>query len=238
MGDSTNNYLFRLYFGENIKTMDKSVPTLVLEQRRKKEGYKLDNEYYDLVLNGVKFSRKIYEPGLIEAEVTIDRIFYALDGTPLAPSVDKINNLFLMRRVELGIVNQDELNSNKDAKDERIARNYYVYKLNTQMTKGTGGNLMTVKLTIHSMDKLMTLDKYSKCYTAKKLGAEILEFEARSFGFKSRLLLTCRVSFTTYPTNNLNTSILIWFSTTSRSMTSWCARPTDAVSFSISKTAY
>ena len=190
MGDSTNNYLFRLYFGENIKTMDKSVPTLVLEQRRKKEGYKLDNEYYDLVLNGVKFSRKIYEPGLIEAEVTIDRIFYALDGTPLAPSVDKINNLFLMRRVELGIVNQDELNSNKDAKDERIARNYYVYKLNTQMTKGTGGNLMTVKLTIHSMDKLMTLDKYSKCYTAKKLGAEILEFEARSFGFKSRLLQT------------------------------------------------
>ena len=96
MGDSTNNYLFRLYFGENIKTMDKSVPTLVLEQRRKKEGYKLDNEYYDLVLNGVKFSRKIYEPGLIEAEITIDRIFYALDGTPLAPSVDKINNLFLM----------------------------------------------------------------------------------------------------------------------------------------------
>ncbi len=190
MADSTNNYLFRLYFGENIKTMDKDVPTLVLEQRRKKEGYKLDNEYYDLVLNGVKFSRKIYEPGLIEAEVTIDRIFYALDGTPLAPSVDKINNLFLMRRVELGIVNQDELNSNKDAKDERIARNYYVYKLNTQMTKGTGGNLMTVKLTIHSMDKLMTLDKYSKCYTAKKLGAEILEFEARSFGFKSRLLQT------------------------------------------------
>ncbi len=188
MADSTNNYLFRLYFGENIKTMDKDVPTLVLEQRRKKEGYKVDNDYYDLVLNGVKFSRKIYEPGLIEAEVTIDRIFFGLDGSPIPPSAEKISSLFLMRRVELGIVNKDKLKDNPDAADERIARNYYVYKLNPQITRGTNSNLMNVKLTIHSMDKLMTLDKYSKCYTAKKLGAEILEYETQSFGFQTRLL--------------------------------------------------
>lgn len=188
MADSSNNYFFRLYFGENIKDNDPLLQPLVLEQRNKKEGYSFKGEYYDIVLNGVKFSRKIYEPGLIEAEIVIDRIFFALDGTPIPPSTDKISKLFLMRRVELGIVEESE--ENTTAQDVRIATNYYVYKLNPQLSRGPEGNLMTLKLTIHSMDKLMTLDKYSKCYTAKKLGAEILEFEARSFGFKTRLIQT------------------------------------------------
>lgn len=48
---------------------------------------------------------------------------------------------------------------------------------------------MYVKLTIHSYDKLMAIDKYCKAFTTKKLCSDILRKEFAGFGLSNDMLL-------------------------------------------------
>ena len=109
-------------------------------------------------LYGVRFNRKIYQPGVIEAEISIK-------PKPDVPTA--IKSLFKKQATLL-----------KDGVP--IAENYYVHEILPQEKKGVTEQLF-MKLTIFSKDKLMTLDKYSKVYVAKKLGSEILDVERKNF---------------------------------------------------------
>ena len=111
----------------------------------------------DYCLHGIKFNRKIYQPGEIEAEISL------LDKK----AVSELTNMLLMKEVKL----------THDSKT--IAENYYVHEILPQEKKNDTG--IFVKLMIYSMDKLMTLDKYSKVYAGMKLGAEILNKERYNF---------------------------------------------------------
>ena len=109
-------------------------------------------------LYGVRFNRQIYQPGVIEAEISIKP----------KPDVPTVIKSLLKKNVTL-------------LKDEvPIAENYYVHEILPQEKKGVTEQLF-MKLTIFSKDKLMTLDKYSKVYVAKKLGSEILDVERKNF---------------------------------------------------------
>lgn len=109
-------------------------------------------------LYGVRFNRKIYQPGVIEAEISIKP----------KPDVPTVIKSLLKKNVTLL----------KDGVP--IAENYYVHEILPQEKKGVTEQLF-MKLTIFSKDKLMTLDKYSKVYVAKKLGSEILDVERKNF---------------------------------------------------------
>ena len=61
-----------------------------------------------------------------------------------------------------------------------VATNYFVYKVRS-VHKQNMGSGVTVELTIFSEDKLLTLEKYSKAYTAKKLGSDIFKGEIGNF---------------------------------------------------------
>lgn len=122
-------------------------------------------ETFSVKLHGLRFNRKIYQPGEIEAELSFELIIP--DGTKL-PSVSQITTLLLNKDVELYINEND-----------KIAENYYVHQI-LPMQKSKS-NLLFVKLSIFSKDKLMTLNKYSKVYVAKKLGSDILNIERRNF---------------------------------------------------------
>lgn len=61
-----------------------------------------------------------------------------------------------------------------------VATNYFVYKVRS-VHKQNMGSGVTVELTIFSEDKLLTLEKYSKAYTAKKLGTDIFKGEIGNY---------------------------------------------------------
>ena len=123
------------------------------------------DETFTVKLHGLRFNRKIYQPGEIEAELSF--VLIIPDGTKL-PSVSRITKLLLKKDVELYI------NENN-----KIAGNYYVHQV--QPMQKAGSSLLFVKLSIFSKDKLMTLNKYSKVYVAKKLGSDILNTERKNF---------------------------------------------------------
>jgi hypothetical protein len=113
-------------------------------------------------LYGVRFNRKIYRPGEIEAEVNI----YP------EKTIDKLTTMLLGQKVTVTL--------QEDGKDKQtVAENYYVHEILPQKNNDTTG--IYVKLYIYSMDKLATIDKYSKVYAVKKLGAEILNKERSNF---------------------------------------------------------
>ena len=117
----------------------------------------LTNKEIDLKLHGVRFNRKIYQQGEIEAEISTNKLV----------DIKEITNYLLLKAVTL------------KKGDKIIAENYYIHEiLPLKKNDGTG---IFMKLMIYSMDKLMTLDKYSKVYAGMKLGAEILNQERLNF---------------------------------------------------------
>ena len=124
--------------------------------------FEKDTENEDVInvaynLHGVKFNRKIYQPDVIEAEVSV--------YPPI--SISKITDMLFMKEAKLEMNNLT------------IAENYYVHEILPQKKSGDVG--IFAKLLIYSMDKLMTLDKYSKVYAGEKLGSEILDTERKNF---------------------------------------------------------
>ena len=70
MAEKTRTYDYRFYFGVSVEDSSTDIGTLALTPS--KTEFKIDNRKFTHCVNGVKFTRKLYEPGLIEAEVAIE----------------------------------------------------------------------------------------------------------------------------------------------------------------------
>ena len=171
-----STYQYKLLLGANIKDPDISQVVMSMTATKGLSLYIGDTQA-TVTLQGVKFTRKIYEPGMIEAEISISPVL----------SVEEVNELFLMRYAELYI--KDTGSTTVGDKEMVIARNYFVYMVNPQIVMNNSKSSMYVKLTIHSMDKLMALNKYSQVFTSRKLG-DILNYESKTFGFKKVMFQT------------------------------------------------
>lgn len=180
---------YKMCLGKYIDNSQQPKTNIEFVQRSKKT-VSLNSVSYGVSLLGVKFNRRIYQPGEIDAELDI----VATNDQKEVPTAKAVSDFLLRRRVDLYIVQKDEKGQESNDKPPIcIAQNYYVYEINPQLTQQSGGNMrMSVKLTIFSMDKLMTLDKYSKAYVVKKLGSGILDPESRSFGFGDKLIVVNR----------------------------------------------
>jgi len=182
---------YRLYFGNYIKNMAKTATEIPPLHAKQNVYIKIGDNDYSLALTGLKFTRKVYQPGTIEAEVTIKPVIPEGGGSVPPPSFDNVRDLFMMRQVELTFVDTDTTSKEKQKdKEKTIAKNYYVYMMNPQIAPYSGVMEMYVKLTIHSFDKLMAVDKYCKAYTSKKLSSEILKNEYEGFGFTDNMVQT------------------------------------------------
>jgi len=172
---SNKNFFYRLIFG-NIIDLDGDQPQeLMLEQGSQKKISDGKNNYL-LLLCGIKVNRKIYQPTEIEAELDIVELIEGASNQQetTAPQFDDVSQLLLQRMVTLEVV--------MDGIADDVATNCYVYELIPQLQRDIHGTKMYVKLRIFSVDKLMTLNKYSKAYVARKLGSEILKPESMNFG--------------------------------------------------------
>ena len=183
-----DSFDYKLYFGKNISDPSTEVIELPPLHGKLNSYIKIGDVDYSIVLSGMKFTRRVYEPGTIEAEVTIKPA-----STSSAPTFDQVDKLFSMRQVEMVVVNTTGTTTDGetvyDNNETTIAKNYYVYQINPQLAPTTSGKMeMYVKLTINSFDKLMAIDKYCKAFTSKKLASEILKKEVANFGFKADMV--------------------------------------------------
>ena len=173
--ETTKTDFYRLTFGDVIALKGEQPEEFILDQGTRTE-LSDGNKSYFILLHGIKVNRKIYQPTEIEAE--LDFMENVVDPSnqeqTAAPQFDDVRQLLLQREVTLDFVG--------DNATLNIAKNCYVYELIPQLYKDTYGMKMYVKLSIFSMDKLMTLNKYSKAYVARKLGLEILLPESLNFG--------------------------------------------------------
>ena len=176
--------IYKLTFGNIIGKKDNQPAIIQLVQGVRKEVSNGEKKYR-LVLCGVKVNRKIYQPTEIEAELDIAETVAGTTGkeTGLAPNFSDVRDFLLQREVTLDILEMDRHSRELVCIDQHnIATNCYVYEMTPQLKRDVKGTKMYVKLSIFSMDKLMTLNKYSKAYVARKLGSEILQPESLQFG--------------------------------------------------------
>ena len=177
---------YKLYFHQNLESPDKSVPELTLIQRGT-TSLKYNDQSFDIDLNDIDFQRKVYQPGCITVNLQISYQSALGMRMPAALSQDDLKTIFLQRRITLGIAPKEAQGSEQDS-EIIIAENYYVHEIIPQVVRDSKKSMLFVKLCIYSMDKLMTLNPYSKAYVVKRLGADILKHENRIFGFKGQLV--------------------------------------------------
>lgn len=183
---TNGTYAYKLTLGNTITqpTAQRDEVTFVLGVAKKfAEG----KNTYSAMMKDITIDRRIYDP----CEIVVNMDFMQLTTTEGAseqqtpPSFESISELLLKRIVTLTIVpvTQDGSGSIKEiGAGDVVAQNYYIHQLNPQLWRDVTGLGMNVRLEIYSMDKLMTLNAYSKAYVAKKLGSGILMPESRNFG--------------------------------------------------------
>lgn len=194
--DIINNYDFLLCFGKNIKTPEVELPEIAPLHGKQNVFVDINQKELSLSLSGLKFTRKVYQHGLIEAQVTVKPVSGNDGSKAELPTFDEVERLFLRRQAELVLVDLDKARNEGDGESynldgdvgAKIAKNYYVYMINPQITTVSGTKEMFVKLTIHSFDKLMDIDKYCKAFTNKKLSSGILANEINNFGLPATML--------------------------------------------------
>ena len=172
--------IYKLTFLNNIEDPAKDLPELKVTQLGD-TVFEHQNAKYSITLNGVQFDRKIYQPNEINAE-----LHFMLQNSTAENSTiltqNELKSILLQRFVTLSECPKEK------SEDIVIAQNYYVHEICPQVVRDLATTRLFVKLKIYSADKLMTLNKYSKAYVVKKLGADILSTENKIFGFKNALV--------------------------------------------------
>lgn len=179
-----DSYHYRLCFEKKVKGKDEEEADLWLENTEETQVV-LDDVIYDMTLRDITFNRKIYQPGDIEAEISFLKESGNKEDTDL--SVTSVSDLFLKSCVSLYLVSHDH--HGDEISRQLIAKDYFVYELNPRLVRQPDGSkMMFVRLSIFSMDKLMTLDKSSHVFVSKKLGSNIMSEACKKYAVGSHVL--------------------------------------------------
>ena len=122
-----------------------------------------------LSLNGASFTREMYKPGHVQAEVLIEPV------TANMVNLNDLKQLFIRRSVFFSY------------DTHCIATNYYIHEISPQFeTKkeeesGIEYDYIYVKLDIFSMDKLLTLNKFSRAHLGRRLVGDIVNGMIKDF---------------------------------------------------------
>lgn len=154
-----------------------------------------DNDY-KLTLKSLRYHKKIYQPGFIEAKLLLRQN----TKTTSIPTKEQVVAFFKNKPVNL---------SQNGSTTKYIAKDYYVYKVMPEYLRETKGEKSTepyinVTLHIYSPDHKLTLDKYCKTHVNKKLVADILTEETedggilKAAGFSSNTVDGSNIRFLNY----------------------------------------
>jgi len=174
--EQSNKYTFKLTLKDKITDPKKETKDLTLVQL-KATDFKYNEAIYRVSLNSIQFNRKVYQPG----EIIVEILFTLVDGTSKDATIitpDDLKSILLQRRVSLSYIDEDQ------EEEFEIATNYFVHEIAPKLKKDSSKTQLFIKMAIYSMDKLMTLNTYSKAYVCKKLATQILTEESCMFGYE------------------------------------------------------
>ena len=148
--------------------MDNNKYVLSIESNDIRFQQDVDMSGWKVSLEKLSYDKGIYRPA--EIMVTLN-----VGGTGL--NVDKLTDAFHQKIAKLSV----------DGKT--VAEDYFVFKVRPVFRTASNGSSVKLELTICSRDKLITLDKYSKAWTGRKLGEYVFDEEVKGLPFN---LSTCR----------------------------------------------
>lgn len=131
---------------------------------------------YPLMLNKLTYQKKMYEPCAIHAVVEVG-MGTTKEGTTESslkslPTHREMATFFSKMKVKCCMG------------DTTVATNYQVFNVRTFRKKDHTSSV-TVELDIFSEDKLLTLEKYSKAYSGKRLGTQIFADEVGKYALSA-----------------------------------------------------
>lgn len=152
------------------------------------------NNEFNVSIETLTYKKKIFAPNEINIVLSVK----AKDSSSTTfPTLSQLQATFSRKKVTL----IDTTNP-----DVTLADNYFVYKMKPCRSKDSNGSvILKVELSIFSMDKLMTIDKYCNVFTAKRLGEDIFKGELDKFWLDSGNQLKGEVNMQMLAFENKNT---------------------------------
>ena len=156
------------YYGDDGKKVD-GCPPIVSGKRMRIAHKSVDKDLY-MTLYGVKFRRRIYETGLIQAELMIQ--------TEAAIDIKTLRGLFMFCPASLAVQGKD------------IATNYFVNNVSPQYEFGNDNkySYIYVKLDIVSNDTAFKFSRFSKVHLGEKFIGTTVAKMAQKLGVSMREL--------------------------------------------------
>ncbi|MBR3657026.1 MAG: hypothetical protein IKN58_07595 [Prevotella sp.] len=148
---------------------------------------------FDVILTKLEYKKNVYEPCQILTNLQVGVVQHRTDVKTHVTTTYTNGTKNVEEKTDEGdfkpaeMIDSEKINLLKGASVEleidntKVAQNYFVYKVRSSYSTVSGKTSLFVELTIFSRDKLMTLDKYSRAYTARKLYTDILSEEAKKF---------------------------------------------------------
>ena len=131
-------------------------------------------EFY-VTMENLTYTKRIFAPCEIHTVLSLKAV---VNSTTTYPSLSDLRDAFFRKKVSL----KEHLHGAPGP----IAENYFVYKMKPCRSRNSEGSvILKVELSIFSMDKLMTIDKYCNVFTAKRLGEDIFKGELNKFWLDS-----------------------------------------------------
>lgn len=160
----------------------------------------IKNTYkFTVTLTKLNYHKFVYKPCVIHADLQIGTIQLSTTKTETVKTIDKDgkeltssdNQLSKSDFVDTSYKDLTKLMTGSKVilqiNDSTVAENYLVFKVRTIYKTVSNKTSKFIELTIHSADKLMDLDKYSRAYTAKRLYTDILAEESKNFSLRDSL---------------------------------------------------
>ncbi len=142
--------------------------TLVLVKKDVELTSKDDKKrIYSLTLQNLEFTKKMYQPTEIHAEIALAFSDPNLEWIPVMVSV--IEELFVYKKVSLRDMQDEDPQKLSDSK--KVGDDFYVHSVQLKYKV----NYMRIYLHIYSLDKLLTQGNDCRTFVGKKLGDGILK---------------------------------------------------------------
>ena len=166
---------------------------------------KIDNTNYDISLLSLRYHKKMFQPSLVEAKLQLKQ---NTTGVMKAPEMTALVNYF--KTGENNVI----LKKKVDNTEVTIAQDYYVYKVSPEYKRSEKGQYVLVKLDIYSPDHKLTLDKYCRAYTNRKLATDIVNSNLsesdsilKKAGFKAETVDITHLKFLNYIFSNKDNKV-------------------------------
>lgn len=122
---------------------------------------------FTIKLTSLSLKKEVYKPNELEAIVKL-----SWQNESNMPDISKIRVMFMRKRASLEFSIAVTKSSTTTYTIEE--KGYFVYEV-CQVLDSSNVKELTVKLKMASLDKLMTIDKYSQAYLGRKLRAELIK---------------------------------------------------------------